>query len=199
MTHDNQEEKNDIEEAGEDFILDEESDLDDSVVAEESLRETVKKLRTKLQASEKERLEFLTGWQKTKADFVNLRKRDEEEREVFLKTANESLILELLPILDSIELAQRDSQKWESLPVDWRKGIESIFTQIKNTLKKAGLEEVDALGKVLNPHFHEAIGTVATGEKDKDHTVAEVFQAGYIFQGKVIRPARVRVYEYGEI
>ena len=194
MTNDNQKEEDNSEEQ-EDFVIDGDSDLDDSVVAEESLQETVKKLRAKLQASEKERIEFLTGWQKAKADFVNLRKRDEEERGVFLKTANESLILELLPVLDSIELAQKDAQAWEALPGDWRKGMESIFTQIKNTLKKAGLEEVEALGQTLDPRFHEAIGTVATGESDKDHTVAEVFQTGYLFQGRVIRPARVRVYE----
>lgn len=197
MTNDDQKEENNLGEQ-EDLMIDQDSDLDDSVVAEESLQETVKKLRAKLKVSEKERLEFLTGWQKAKADFVNLRKRDEEERGVFLKTANESLILELLPVLDSIELAQRDTQAWETLPTDWRKGIESIFTQIKNTLKKAGLEEVNAMGQTLDPRFHEAIGTVATGESDEDHKVAEVFQTGYIFQGRVIRPARVRVYEHTE-
>jgi len=198
MNDDNEISIQDTENLKDDVTLDSDSDIDDSVIAEESQGITIKKLREKLRVCESERQEYLTGWQKTKADFINLRKRDGEEKELFAKTANESLVFELLPILDSIELAKKNKDGWEALPLEWRQGMDSIFTQLKNILKKSGLEEIEALGKKFDPRFHEAISTIKIEEKDKDHEVAEVLKSGYAFHEKTLRPATVRIWEYQE-
>ena len=185
-------------ENSDDVTIDIDSDIDDSVVAEESQSATIKKLREKLSQVTEEKQKYLTDLQKAKADFINLRKRDEEEKESIIRFANEQLLAEFISTLDSIELAQKDAKIWESLPVDWRKGIESIFTQLKNTLKKAGLEEIEANGEVFDPRLHEAIQTVKTGDKKQDHIVASVFQTGYKLFGKVLRPAKVTIWSHGE-
>lgn len=185
-------------ESSDDVTIDIDSDIDDSVVAEESQSATIKKLREKLAQATEEKQKYLTDLQKAKADFINLRKRDEEEKEGIIRFANEQLLAEFISTLDSIELAQKDTKIWESLPVDWRKGIESIFTQLKNTLKKAGLEEIEADGEVFDPRLHEAIQTVKTGDNKQDHVVASVFQTGYKLFGKVLRPAKVTIWSYEE-
>lgn len=171
-------------------------DLDDSVIAEENLQESIKKLRAKLKECEAEKLEHLTNLQRAKADFINLRKRDDAERERFVKFANETLIMEILPTLDSFELAMNDKDAWNDLPENWRKGMESAINQLKNTLSKSGVAKIEALGTAFNPMEHEAVGTVSVQKKEDDHTVIEVLQTGYILGDKVLRPARVRIGEY---
>lgn len=185
-------------EHSEDITIDIDSDIDDSVVAEESQSATIKKLREKLAQVVEEKQKYLTDLQKAKADFINLRKRDEEEKEGTIRFANEQLLSEFISTLDSIELAQKDTKIWQSLPTDWRKGVESIFTQLKNTLKKAGLEEIEANGEVFDPRLHEAIQTVKTDDKKQDHVVASVFQTGYKLFGKVLRPAKVTIWSHEE-
>ena len=85
-------------------------DLDESVVADESATETIKKLREKLKTTEKERMEYLTGWQRAKADLINARKRDEEDRKEFIKFANERLIEGIIPVLESFEMAMGNKE-----------------------------------------------------------------------------------------
>ena len=179
-----------------DIQTESDADLDDSVVTEESLQESVKKLRAKLKECEAEKLERLTDLQKAKADFINLRKRDEEERIRFVKFANESLILELLPTLDSFELATSDKKAWNALPENWRKGVESAINQLKSTLTKSGVKKIEALGALFDPKEQEAIGTIPVDDEKKDHTVIEVFQDGYKLGDKVLRPSRVKIGEF---
>ena len=95
--HDNNDIVNDV--VAENDIVAE--NLDDSVVAEENAADAVKKLREKLKRSEAERMEYLTGWQRAKADLINARKRDEADRAEFIKFANERLIDGLIPVLES--------------------------------------------------------------------------------------------------
>lgn len=197
MSHNDEDQKN-IPDDQEEFVIDEDSDIDDSVLAEESQSAIIKKLREKLAQATEEKQKYLTDLQKAKADFINLRKRDEEEKEGTIRFANEQLLSEFISTLDSIELAQKDTKIWESLPIDWRKGVESIFTQLKSTLKKAGLEEIEASGEVFDPRLHEAIQTVKTDDKKQDHTVASVFQTGYKLFGKVLRPAKVTIWSHEE-
>ena len=85
----------------EDDIEIDRSDLDDSVVAEEAAGESLKKLRERLKECEAKAKEYLDGWQRAQADFVNIRKRDEEAKKEFLKFANTDLVAQLIPVLDS--------------------------------------------------------------------------------------------------
>jgi molecular chaperone GrpE (heat shock protein) len=83
---------------------------------------TLKKLRERLKKCEIEKQEYLVGWQRSKADFVNARRKDTEEREVFAKIAGERVILELLPVVDSFEMAFARRAEWEAVPPEWRAG-----------------------------------------------------------------------------
>lgn len=158
-------------------------ELDDSVVAEEHQGEQIKKLKTKLKDAEAKAKEYLDSWQRAQADFVNIRKRDEEAKVEFLKFAKADLVEQLIPVLDSFEL---------SLP-HGNKELEAIYKQFLSILRQSGLEESNPKGEVFNPREHESIGTVATDDKDEDHKILEVAQKGYILQGKIIRPARVKI------
>lgn len=163
-------------------------DLDDSVVAEEHAQESVSKLRGKLKEMEGKAKEYLDGWQRSQADFVNLRKRDEEAKIDFLKFANASFIEQLIPVLDSFNLALAHGNK----------EIEPVYNQLMNVLKQNGLEESNPLGETFDPRMHEAIGVVKTEKKDEDHKILEIMQKGYIMSGKIIRPAKVRIGEFSD-
>lgn len=169
-----------------DIIIDSDSDLDDSVVAEETQAETIQKLRAKLKASEDKTKEYLDGWQRAQADFVNIRKRDEEAKAEFLKFAIAGFIEELMPVLDSFELALQHGNK----------DIEPVYNQFMQILKSKGFEVIDPKGANFDPKYHDAISNVPVSTSDDDHKVMEVLKKGYSLNGRVIRPAAVKVGEH---
>lgn len=170
-------------EENDDIQIDSESDLDDSVLAEEHQGDALKKLKEKLKEAEAKAKEYLDDLQRAKADFVNMRKRDEEDKASFVKYANSSLVESLIPVLDALSSAIAHGDK----------GIEQTYNLLLKTL---GLEEENPLGKTFNPSEHEAIGMKEVENKEDDHKVLEVVQKGYILSGKTLRPAKVRIGEY---
>jgi molecular chaperone GrpE len=167
-----------------DIELDQEG-IDDSVIAEEHALESVAKLKGKLKEAEGKAKEYLDGWQRAQADFVNIRKRDEEAKSEFMKFAKGDLIEQMMPVLDSFEL---------SLP-HGNKELEVVYRQLLSILKANGLEEENPIGQEFDPRRHESIGMVATDKKDEENKILEVMQKGYILQGKIIRPAKVKIGE----
>jgi molecular chaperone GrpE len=172
------------------------ADLDDSVVSEESLQETVKKLREKLKKVTLEKQEYLTGWQKDKAEFLNARKRDKEVNEQFIKYASEGLVNDLIPVLDSFNMAMGNKEVWDKVEKNWRVGVEYIFGQMKKVLEDNGLKEVDPIGQKFDPMRDEAIGFEPVDSEVKDHTVTTVIQKGYMLNGKVLKAPKVKVGEF---
>lgn len=172
------------------------ADLDDSVVSEEGLQQTVKKLREKLKKATAEKQEYLTGWQKDKAEFLNARKRDKETNEQFIKYANEGLVNELVPVLDSFNMAMGNKEVWEKVEKNWRVGVEYIFGQLKKVLEDSGLKEIDPIGQKFDPMRDEAISFEPVDTEAKDHTVTTVIQKGYMLNGKVIKAPKVKVGEF---
>lgn len=177
-----------------DVVLDTE-DVDDSVILEENQAETIKKLREKIKTLEKEKTEYLTSWQKDKAEFVNLRRRDEESKQEFLKFAKQGIVEEILPVLDSFDMAMANKASWESASLEWRKGIENIYNQFIGILGKHSVTAFGAKGDVFDINLHHSIGMVKTENKDEDNKLAEILQKGYLMSGKTIRPALVKVWE----
>ena len=173
-----------MEEKDDDIEIDR-SDLDDSVVGEESAQVLTKKLREKLKEAEAKAKEYLDGWQRAQADFANLRRRDEEAKFEFIKFAKLSVILELIPVLDSLNLALSHGNK----------DVKPVYDQFLSILRQNGLEELNPLGEVFDPKYHETIGVVPTDELEKEHKILEVIQKGYILVGKIIRPAKVKIGE----
>lgn len=155
----------------------------------------IKKLKDKLKQSEKERLEYLDGWQRSKADFVNYKKREEEGKGEFMKFARESIITDILPVLESFDMAFSNKEAWQKVDNSWRVGVEYIHNQLSTILRDNGLAEVDPAGKAFDPNEHTAISTVKTSDKAQAHMIAEVIQKGYRLNGKLVRSPKVRVYE----
>lgn len=169
-----------------DIHIEQDGNLDDSVLAEEHAQESIAKLKSKVKDAEAKAREYLDGWQRAQADFVNIRKRDEEAKVDFLKFAKADLVEQLMPVLDSLEL---------SLP-HGNKELEVIYKQFLSILKANGVEEMNPLGEKFDPRLHESIETEVVSSAEEDHKILEVMQKGYILSGKIIRPAKVKIGEF---
>lgn len=172
--------------------------LDDSVVAEENAVEVIKKLREKLKKCDAERMEYLTGWQRAKADLINARKRDEAERGEFAKFANESLIEELIPVLGSFDIAIGNKEIWEKADKSWRTGVEYIYTQLLKVLTDFGVREINPINEKFDHSFHEAASYEPVLDEKLDQIILDVIQKGYSLNGKVLKAPKVKVGEWKE-
>ena len=188
--------ENQPENNADDIVIETDDTLDDSVIAEENMGETIKKLREKLKKSQSEAQEYLTGWQRAKADLINARKRDEEDRKEFMKFANERLIEGLIPVLESFDMAMGNKEAWEKVDKNWRVGVEYIYSQLKKILSDSGLEDIDPIGLKFDPARDEASEYVPVVSADKDHVITQVVQKGYSLNKKPMRPPKVKVGEY---
>jgi len=122
------------------------------------------------------------------ADFDNFRRRAERDRSEYVQFAAMEIIRNLIPILDDFHRAM----KVETSDREYAKGIELIEQRLFETLKKAGLEPIEAEGKPFDPNLHQAVDRVES-EELPDQTVLQEYQSGYNFKGKLLRPAMVRV------
>jgi len=125
------------------------------------------------------------------AEFDNFRKRTAKEKLDLTATASENVIKDILPVLDDFERALQNMEK-NGNEADMQ-GVTLIFNKLKDTLKKKGLEEIDAMGADFNTDEHEALTMIPAPEEDKKGKVLDVIQKGYKLNGKVIRFARVVV------
>ena len=166
-------------------------------------------IQKKLEESEKKALEYLAGWQRARADFLNYKKEEMERIGEFFKYANLNLILKFLPILDNFEIAEKKLP--ENLKTDVNvKGILQIKNQILEFLKNQGVEEIKAVGEAFDPNLHEVMeeiepafapasaeataGKKATeGKEIKSGVIIEEIQKGYKINGRLLRPAKVKV------
>lgn len=158
-------------------------------------KDVVKKLREDLKIARKEKEEYLTGWQRAKADYVNLQKDEENKRKELRSFVTMGLVEDLLPTLDSFDMAMGNKEAWEKVDANWRMGVEHIYKQLLNALENYGVAKIDSMGVPYDAKLHESIETVHTDDQSKDHTIATVTQSGYKMGEKVIRPARVKVFE----
>ena len=125
------------------------------------------------------------------ADFDNYRKRIEKERSEDTRRATARVIESLIPIIDGFEhalAAHREAAEYES----YRKGFELIYKQLVENVTRLGVERLDPLGKMFDPHLHQAMDRTETVDH-ADGQVLQVYQPGYVFHGRVLRPAMVRV------
>jgi len=160
----------------------------------ENPAQALKKLREKLKACEKDKKEYLDGWQRMRADFANVRKEEETRRGEMIKFASEGLVDDLIPVLDSFSMAFGNKEAWEKVDANWRKGVEYIYAQMYSILESRGLTEIGKAGEAFDPHLHVAIEETPTPSEKEANTVAEVVQKGYRLHNKVIRPAKVKAF-----
>lgn len=147
----------------------------------EALKQALTEEKAKAEAN-------LAGWQRAQADFINYKRRSEQEKEEIVKFANTALLLNLLPVLDDLERAFAAIPP-ELADADWVTGIRLIERKLWAVLELQGLSPIKALGEPFDPHLHEALRQ----EKGKDGIVVEEMQKGYKFHDRVIRPSKVAV------
>jgi len=163
---------------------------------EEDLKATLKKLRKDLKQAQQEKQEYLTSWQRERADFMNYRKTEIEHNKKIEMMAKEHFAEELLPVLDAYDMAFANKEAWEKVDKNWRMGVEYIHQQLLKVLGENGIEEIAVnVGDEVDPNLHEAMSTVPAENPAQENTIAQVIQKGYKNGDKVFRPARVTVFE----
>ena len=140
---------------------------------------------------EKKAAEYLAGWQRARADFLNYKKEEMERIAEFLKYGTEEMILKVLPILDNFEIIE--SKLPENLKNDENiKGLLQIKKQISDFLKNQGAEEIKSVGEKFDANLHEVVAEVEEKGKETGIIIEEV-QKGYKINGRLLRPAKVKI------
>jgi molecular chaperone GrpE len=167
-----------------------ENDTAETTQAGDTGAESGGNLAAQLARLKAEKDELMQTLVRRQADFENYRKRIERDRDEEQRRGVSRMISDLIPVLDAFERALKahDDPAYE----EYRKGLELIYKQLWDMLAKHGLERITAAGVTFDPHFHQAIERVDTREHP-DGAILEVFQDGYMFHGRVLRPAIVRV------
>ena len=171
-------------------------ELDDEFVEEESSQQKLAKLRKKLKEAKEQGKEYLTGWQKERADFMNYKTAEAERMKKCEDRTVIDVITKMLPVLDSFDMAFSHKESWEKVDASWRKGVESIYAQFLSALSAYQVEKIDEVGTTFDPSLHDPVEMIPTTDEKQDHLVAEVVQTGYKRGATVIRPAKVKVYEF---
>lgn len=159
--------------------------MTDAPTPADGLDETDDLATTRAQAQE-----YLEHLQRLQAEFDNYRKRVIRDQTDAIERAAEPLALRLCEVLDEFELALIAAEREPDLE-RFLKGVELVYAKLADSLKAEGLERIEAEGASFDPEVHEAL--FQTGEEEGEPVVAQVFRNGYMFKGRVIRPAGVRV------
>jgi molecular chaperone GrpE len=162
---------------------------------EKSLKQKLKDLKLQLKEKEKEAKENLDGWQRARADLVNKEKQIQAEKAEIYKNAAANLLEEIIPVLDSYEMAKKNKTAWESVDANWRVGVEYIFQQLITVCENSGLKKVGVkVGDKFDVTMMSAVEEVSTEDASQDHTVSDIIQSGYELNGKLLREVKVKTF-----
>jgi molecular chaperone GrpE len=150
--------------------------------------EEAENLEKTLAAEKKKAEEYLAAWQRAQADFINYKRRTEQEKQEFNSFANANLVCAILPVLDDLERAL-DAVPEEYAGRDWVEGVKLVERKFKTVLEGQGVKPILCLGMEFDPRFHEALRQ-ARGEEG---TVIGELQKGYMLNDRLLRPAKVVV------
>ncbi len=141
-----------------------------------------------------ERDEYLNGWKRAKADLINYQKDETKRFQDVVKYGNENVVRELISVLDSFAALERSARS-EPRSKDFERelgGVLLIKNQLEEVLRKQGLEKIKiSPGNALDPNFHESLGEMES--EYPSGTIAAEVESGYMLNGKVVRPARVKL------
>lgn len=167
----------------------EEEAPEEAAAADAAMQEEIEALKGQVDGLNKDLQEKKDRLLRLQADFDNFRRRSAKEREEISAVVTQNFCKDMLPLLDNFERAMAAETKDVEA---FQKGVEMIFTQFQEILKKNGLEHIEAVGQKFDPNFHQAVMRVEDPEKEDD-TVAQELQKGYMVKGRVIRPSMVQV------
>ncbi len=148
----------------------------------EALKKQIDEAKAKADAN-------LAGWQRAQADFINYKRRCEQEMSDLTQFANASLILSLLPVLDDFERAFSQEKGKEGLDPAWVEGMKLILKKLNSMLEMQGVKQIKAVNEPFDPRMHEAVRE----GKGKEGYVVQEYEKGYKLHDKVLRPAKVMV------
>ena len=174
-------------EMGEDLQVEESVSIDEA----DDVEKRVNALLEEIERLQSQANEYLDGWQRSRAEFANFKKRTDREMEEARSQIASEILAKYLDILDDLELALMNSPSNDETQA-WTDGIKLIHMKLNTILEAEGVEPILAEGETFDPNFHEAI----TYEEDDDHQdgqVIETVQKGYKLGDRVLRPAKVRV------
>lgn len=177
-----------MDEHDDEVVIEPEHGVDDSDFGDEP-EQKIAKIREELAVCRKEKQEYMDGWQRAKADYVNLLKRFEIETKISKVSGVVKAVETLLPAFDALERAKEHGEIPE--------GFTAIARQLESAFASLGLEEIGEIGEPFNPIFHEALGQDSTESAEKDDTITGVLERGWKVGETVIRPAKVRVAHFG--
>ena len=157
----------------------------------------IKVLRDKLQTADSKSRDLHEELQRAKADFLNARKRLEDERARDKDRLTINHIEKLLPLCDSFFLAMQDTHAMEASDPRWRKGIEGTYAQLKSVMDSYKVTAFNPVGELFDPSRHEALSMIHVDDESKNNRIISIIQQGYELtvgdQNELIRPARVTV------
>lgn len=171
------------------ITIEQEEELGDAAAAAAK----VKKLKAELEKCKAERAEFLDGWQRCKADSVNLRRDALISAERAGNRSRDALIESIIPALDSFDMAMT-SETWKNLDANWRAGMENVRSQLLAALLNQGVQSFGEAGEDFDPARHEAVQEIA-GD-GKPGAIAQVIRKGYQLSKRVVRPAQVAIFAH---
>ena len=168
--------------------MDEHEDVEiahDEDAGEEHFDAKAKKLREEIAGLRKEKQEYMDGWQRAKADYVNALRRFEEEKKNEGARGVVKAVETVLPAFDALERAKEHGE----VP----RGFEAIAKQLESAFASLGLEPVGQVGEAFDPALHEALGSDPAGSSGEDNTVSTILERGWRVGDTLVRPAKVRV------
>lgn len=149
-----------------------------------NLKEELEKYKSKAE-------EYLNGWKRAKADYINFKKEVEERQRDIIEFANLTFVLELLPLKENFKKAFEHIPEKEK-ESDWVIGIKHIQNQLDDFLEKLGVEEIKTVGENFDPEKHEAVSKEKRNNLEENIIIKEI-GSGYLMRGRVIKPAKVIV------
>lgn len=163
--------------------MEEEKEIE--IVEDVTLEEKIKKIKGELKECQKEKEEYLLGWQRSKADFINYKKDEEKNREEFIKFSSKNILYDILKVVDSIDIALKHKEN---------EGMREIKNQFLEVLKENVVEEINVnKGMKFDPTEHESIMEFEVETDDLDGVIIEELQKGYKLFNRVLRPSKVKV------
>ena len=179
-----------IEDDEDDLEVEQELEVNETLEDNEiPVEEKLELLKTAWETSENKAAEYLDGWQRAKAEFLNYKKRVNRDREQYNKDAVGRVVKRYLPIVDDLERALKEKPKDREY-ANWAGGIELIYRKLVTALENDGVVPMDVEGEMFDPNQHEAVAQIES-EDHESGQIIEVIQTGYMIGDRVLRPARV--------
>lgn len=148
-------------------------------------------MEERLEQAEARAAEYMDSWKRAAADYQNFKKQQERERQNWIALSNAALLMKVLPVIDDLDTAVMKVEN-EIRKTAWFEGVALILKKLDNALEEIGVTEIDAKGKKFDPNLHEAV-LEEDDEKTESGHITDVIQRGYQLNGKLIRPAMVKV------